>query len=216
MALPCTQHSTQLDQQREEWFLYCPRSRQFTHSPVTLEDSTWCVMQIGWSAPSAPGPQRGTQLRLTKPTRCSIRVWTQTYQRKDWSTYQAHSVHRVLALPPLPKTPWLSAFQPRHLPGFWSVCWSPGLPADSLAPVTVSLSCFLLLSPKILTSVHLTNKTASYFSSKRWVYLGRAENCNPGQTHRGETIGKSLAYSRWVLFDRESGEPIGGNWELEA
>lgn len=63
--------------------------------------------------------------------------------------------------------PWLPAFQPWHLPGFRSICWSLGLLQTSGACDSISLSCSLVLLPKILISAHLKNKTASYFSSKR-------------------------------------------------
>ena len=55
-------------------------------------------------------------------------------------------------------------------------------------------------SYKPLSDVNLKNKTSSYFTNKRWVYLGIAENCNPGHASYGKTVGKSIEQRRGMLF----------------
>lgn len=51
----------------------------------------------------------------------------------------------------------------------------------------------------------LKAKTAIYFTSKRWVYLGgKKENFNPGQTTCGKTVGKSWKQRKGTLFKEKS------------
>lgn len=64
--------------------------------------------------------------------------------------------------------------------------------------------------------VNFKSKPASYFTSKRWVYSGIRENCNPGQTSCCKTVGKSGEQRRGTLFLRRKGVSCEGFYELKV
>ena len=59
----------------------------------------------------------------------------------------------------------------------------------------------------MIVIINLKNKTASYSTSKRWVYSRIAENYNLGQGSYSKAISKSTEQRRGRLSDE-------GNWEV--
>ena len=47
------------------------------------------------------------------------------------------------------------------------------------------------------------SKTASYFTSKRWIYSGIKQKYNLGRTNWDKTVGKSREQKRGLLFSGE-------------